>query len=252
MTSGATGGVMGCDVWVEAMSACLDGELDLYEQIQLDAHLAGCTACRQLADVLEESHRRWRVHTAPVIPDVASSLLASVAQPRRRRRLVGLLAATAGAAAVAAGGVVVVADRGAPPPLLTLGSASVMPASQGEASVVHLRVTNAGGADRVVGATAVVAEHTEFHQTDERSGVTTMHSVTSVPVPAGQAAQFSSDATHLMLVGLRQDLVPGELVTVRLRFARAGDVEIDATVEGPSTSQDSSGTGNSAAARSDG
>jgi periplasmic copper chaperone A len=242
---------MGCDAWVEAISARLDGELDRDEQLQLDAHLAGCAACRQLADVLADGHRRWRVHSAPVVPDIASVVLATVAGPRRRRRLVGLLAAAAAAAAVA-GGVVVVADRGAPPPLLTLGNASVMAASQGEASVVHLRVTNAGGADRVVGATAAVAEHTEFHQIDERSGVAMMHSVTSVPVPAGQAAQFSSDATHLMLVGLREDLVPGEQVTVWLRFARAGEVEIDATVEGPSMSQDSSETGNSAVAGSDG
>ena len=45
-----------CDEFVELISARLDGELSPFEEKRLDAHLAQCAPCRELADELADLH----------------------------------------------------------------------------------------------------------------------------------------------------------------------------------------------------
>ncbi|MEZ5099641.1 MAG: zf-HC2 domain-containing protein [Thermoleophilia bacterium] len=90
---------MACDRWVEAISARADGEDPGVDERLLDAHLAGCPACRSFEALLGESTRRARVAEAPVVPDQARAVVAlNAALDRASRPLVVrvLLAIAAG------------------------------------------------------------------------------------------------------------------------------------------------------------
>jgi hypothetical protein len=85
------------------VSARLDGEADARQAAALDAHLAGCAACRRHARELEDVRRALRVQPAEAVPDLAPAImqrLGRASEPSRWRPRIR--AATVGAAAVAA------------------------------------------------------------------------------------------------------------------------------------------------------
>jgi len=59
---------VGCERYREALSARLDGEDLPLESTELDAHLAGCAACRQWADDAAAVTRLARVQLMPMQP----------------------------------------------------------------------------------------------------------------------------------------------------------------------------------------
>jgi predicted anti-sigma-YlaC factor YlaD len=93
---------MDCGTVREALSALLDGEALPCTQGDLDAHLAGCHACRQWRESAHLVTRHARLTPAPSAPDNTERILAAVLADRpsisrtRTVRLVrGALAATA-------------------------------------------------------------------------------------------------------------------------------------------------------------
>lgn len=87
-----------CDRWREAVSARVDGESLLVDDVALDAHLADCGACAAFAADVDGLARHVRVAPAEAVPDLTAPILAAVDTPqvaRHRRRfgqLRGLLA----------------------------------------------------------------------------------------------------------------------------------------------------------------
>jgi predicted anti-sigma-YlaC factor YlaD len=63
------------------VSARLDGEALVTEQEQLEAHLAGCPACRAFASDATALHRVVRVAPAEPVPDLTAAILAATAPP---------------------------------------------------------------------------------------------------------------------------------------------------------------------------
>jgi len=63
----------------------------------------------------------------------------------------------------------------------------------------------------------------------------TMHMspVTSLPVPAGDSVAFRPLGAHVMLMDLRRPLVPGDSLSVTLRFQSGRTVEVRAGVRQP-------------------
>lgn len=91
----------GCAWAREELSARLDGESAAGEA--LDAHLAGCAACRRHARELEDVRRALRVQPAESIPDLAPAIMRTIgATPRPSPWRSRVRAATIGAAAAAA------------------------------------------------------------------------------------------------------------------------------------------------------
>ena len=107
-------------------------------------------------------------------------------------------------------------------------------APTGGVAGVFFRVENAGrGADTLVAARTGAAERVEVHRTTETAdGLRGMEEVTGVPVPPGGAVAFEPGGLHVMLVGLRRDLVPGDTVYVDLEFADAPTLVLPARVRG--------------------
>ena len=57
-----------------------------------------------------------------------------------------------------------------------------------------------------------------------------MRPLTKVEVPAGGRIEMKPGGHHIMLLGLTRDLQPGDTVTVRLRFEKAGERVVEAPV----------------------
>jgi predicted anti-sigma-YlaC factor YlaD len=77
--------VMTCDACREAVSAALDGESDAAEAARVDAHLAGCAACRAWQHDAAAVTRRARTGVADAGPDLVARVVGAAPGPRVRR-----------------------------------------------------------------------------------------------------------------------------------------------------------------------
>lgn len=95
----------------------------------------------------------------------------------------------------------------------------------------YVTIVNRGATpDVLVGAAADVAQRVELHQTRNMSGMLMMEPVPRVDVAAGARVELKPGSYHLMLIGLKRTLKPGQSVTFTLRFERAGELTTRATV----------------------
>jgi len=115
---------MGCEHWVEAISAIADGEEPGVDRRLLAAHLGRCLACRAFEASVQSTRAAFRLQPAPLLPDLSRRIVT-------RNR---------------------VADRGA-----RWGAVRVLLA------VVALQLLVLGGADLVATAPPGAAEHAGRH-----------------------------------------------------------------------------------------
>ena len=239
---------MTCGRQLDAFSALLDDELPDREVDELATHLEGCLSCRATSERLRTQHARLVALDPAPGPDLATMVLSrampasapalGTGKPARsdRRAVVPrwLVAAAAGLLPLLGLGLWTAAQQGSPgAPLLAIGEGRASVAPKGGASVLSLDVTNRGGGDRVVDASSAAADRVELHLLRTQAGLPVMQAVTSVAVPPNATESFGTGGTHLMLTGLHDELRAGETITVTLRFARAGNVAVQAVIEPP-------------------
>ena len=87
-----------------------------------------------------------------------------------------------------------------------------------------MRIT-ASSATRLVGVSSPVAGVAEVHEMKMNGSVMTMREAPVVELPAGKAVDFKSGGYHLMLMDLKQPLLPGSTVPLALKFRDSGGVE---------------------------
>lgn len=106
-------------------------------------------------------------------------------------------------------------------------------APQQQNGAAYLTVTNHGNtADRLVAAASPVAATVELHtHTVDSEGVMRMREVAAIEVPAGEAAALRPGGLHIMLMGLENRLVEGEVFPLTLVFEEAGEIEVEVQVE---------------------
>jgi copper(I)-binding protein len=117
--------------------------------------------------------------------------------------------------------------------------------------VVYATLRNSGAVtDRLIGATSPLATHVGLHQSSESKmpgtsmpmsamsgmdkmpmggSMMSMKDVGAIPVPAHGATKLAPGGYHLML-DLRRDVKAGDVIPLRLHFARAGWIATAATV----------------------
>lgn len=96
---------------------------------------------------------------------------------------------------------------------------------------VYVTITNRGGnSDAIVGAATDAAISVELHETVQEGNVMTMRPVPRFEVPAGGRLEMKPGGHHIMLMGLKRDLKPGDTVTVTVTFEKAGPMTVEATV----------------------
>jgi protein SCO1/2 len=114
---------------------------------------------------------------------------------------------------------------------ITVGPAFMpAPAAQSEAAV-YVRIDNRDSrADTLLGAWSPAATGGMLHESVRDGGAVTMRMRSRVVVPAGGSVELAPGGLHLMLTELSRLPAPGEAFPLTLRFARAGDFVIAATV----------------------
>ncbi|MBR0680799.1 copper chaperone PCu(A)C [Roseomonas eburnea] len=85
--------------------------------------------------------------------------------------------------------------------------------------------------DRLLSAASPAARVVELHTHVREGDVMRMRPVADIPVPAGGMAELRPGGLHVMLIGLTAPLQQGARVPLTLRFERAGDVQVELTVE---------------------
>jgi copper(I)-binding protein len=98
------------------------------------------------------------------------------------------------------------------------------------AAFMQLRNTGAQ-ADRLVSASTPMARVVELHTMLRDGDVMRMRPVQDIPVPAGGAVALAPGGFHIMLIGLTGPLAQGSRVPLTLRFERAGEVQVELSVE---------------------
>ncbi|HEX2334349.1 MAG TPA: copper chaperone PCu(A)C [Burkholderiales bacterium] len=99
-------------------------------------------------------------------------------------------------------------------------------------AVGYMEIRNTGTQpDRLVAASAPVAQRVEMHVTERDGDVMRMRQVKDFEIPARERVTLRPGGSHLMLVDIAQPLKKGERFTMRLRFERAGEMEIELEVQ---------------------
>ena len=96
----------------------------------------------------------------------------------------------------------------------------------------YLAIRNTGSAaDRLLGGTAVGAATVEVHEMRMDGDVMRMRELKALELPAGKLVTLAPGGLHLMLTGLKAPLKLGDKLAVKLRFEKAGEVEVVFHVE---------------------
>ncbi len=97
----------------------------------------------------------------------------------------------------------------------------------------YLTIENhTGQDDALLAAASDIADAVEIHESMAMEGeMMGMRPVERIDVPAGSSVVLEPGGFHVMLIGLRQELREGDTVTLRLTFANAGEITIEAPVK---------------------
>ena len=100
------------------------------------------------------------------------------------------------------------------------------------AASVDLSITNMQAAI-LTGASSPVARSVELHSMSHQDGMMKMREVDSIQLPAGKTLALGASGYHLMLIGLKAPLKPGDRVplTLHLKFANKPQVQVLLHVE---------------------
>jgi hypothetical protein len=118
------------------------------------------------------------------------------------------------------------------PGVLTVEEAWGRPGAAGDTSGVFFTIDNPSAEDTLLSAVSDVAAAVEIHQTVMDGDIMRMEMQDSVVVPAG-GLEFKPGGLHVMLIGLRQDLNPGDRFSLTLNFEQAGPIVLDVEVRQP-------------------
>jgi copper(I)-binding protein len=111
---------------------------------------------------------------------------------------------------------------------------------QGQAvgGVFFKSITNKGDkADRLISATVAraLAASTELHVMSTENDIMRMRQVSVIEIPAKTTVPMTrglkKDGYHVMLMGLKTQFKVGDKVPVKLKFERAGEVDVVVNVE---------------------
>lgn len=104
-------------------------------------------------------------------------------------------------------------------------------ADMGGVSAAYMTIRNSGSsADQLLKVEGDVANSIELHTMVDDGGVMRMRPVENIEIPAGGEATLKPGGLHVMLIGMKRSLKAGETVSLKLTFAQAGTVDVQAQV----------------------
>jgi hypothetical protein len=90
-----------------------------------------------------------------------------------------------------------------------------------------MKIENKGNVpDQLLSASSPAAGEVQLHEMGMEGNVMKMRQVKDIAVPANGSVELKPGGFHLMFLNLKGPFVAGESVPVKLKFAKAGDVEV--------------------------
>ena len=89
-----------------------------------------------------------------------------------------------------------------------------------------VKIENKGGADKLLSASSPVSKTMELHTMSMEGNVMKMREVKSIDVPAKGQVELKPGGLHLMFIDLNKQLKAGDVVPIKLKFEKAGEVEV--------------------------
>lgn len=113
-----------------------------------------------------------------------------------------------------------------------IDQAWVRPAAAGAETAGYLTITGAAGqADSLLSASSPGAGTVELHEVStDTSGMTGMHAIKRIDIPAGGTVRLEPGGFHLMIMGLISELAVGGTLELDLVFEHAGKVVVQAEI----------------------
>lgn len=98
-------------------------------------------------------------------------------------------------------------------------------------SAAFMQIVNKGSGDHaLVSGSSPVSEVVELHTHTMEGGMMRMRQVDKIDLPAGETVSLQPGGLHVMLIGLKQKLVPDEEVELTLTFEDGSAVTLKAPV----------------------
>lgn len=115
---------------------------------------------------------------------------------------------------------------------ITIGEPWARAAAAGGQSAAYFTMTNGSStADALLSASSPAATKVEVHETTvDGSGMSAMHPVERVDIPAGESVVLKPGSYHVMLMGLSSELTVGGKIQLDLVFEHAGKVVVQAEI----------------------
>lgn len=102
----------------------------------------------------------------------------------------------------------------------------------------YLTLVNKGRDDKLLSVRAAVSESVELHSMSMEGDVMRMRQVEAIALPTGKKVELKPGGFHIMFVGLKAPLKAGDKFPMTLKFEKAGEVEVEVSVEAPKAGAD--------------
>lgn len=89
-----------------------------------------------------------------------------------------------------------------------------------------MKIENKGGADKLLAASSSVSKTMELHTMSMEGNVMKMREIKAIEIPANGKVELKPGGLHLMFIDLKEQLKPGSTIKVKLKFEKAGEVEV--------------------------
>jgi copper(I)-binding protein len=89
-----------------------------------------------------------------------------------------------------------------------------------------VKIENKGGADKLLAASSPASKSMELHTMTMDGNVMKMREVKAIDIPANGTVELKPGGLHLMFIDLNEQLKPGSTFKVKLKFEKAGEVEV--------------------------
>jgi len=103
---------------------------------------------------------------------------------------------------------------------------------QGANSAIYFTIQNNNAdMDELIGVVSDVADAVEVHESRMEDGVMKMTHMESVVLEQSVKVEFMPGGYHVMLIGLRHDLMAGDEIEVTLKFKNSPDITVTVMVK---------------------
>lgn len=116
------------------------------------------------------------------------------------------------------------------------GSTDKTDTAQGSVnSAAYMVIENKGRApDKLLSASGDIADMIQVHQTKEKDGMMMMEEVAGgLEIPANGSVELKPASYHIMLMGVKRELKPGDTFKLTLSFQSGKTIPVDVTVREP-------------------